>query len=231
MKMILTLILLLCSILKATEDIQDNFKLIFKISTENINKVIKNVEIIQQNQMYIEKNNDQLTLGVLIINNFKHKVIFFDENGNLVKETASIDNLYNILGDAACFRYLDSKIYFDGDNEHACYIKDNTFEIIPSPWLEYKLREQYHHVDFQYKTSTFGYCPLFTIKEKLIYTIDMTGLFTIWTREKFPKFVAKYMIPLSQIIEDSDFILGTGDLIIGKYGNAIFLWTRINIIN
>jgi hypothetical protein len=170
-----------------------------------------------------------LSLGLLISNeDSKNKIIFVNQNGDILFESDYFDYIFDVIGEPAQFRYLNSKLYLAGDKEKSLLIIGDTVKIVNSPWLEFALRQQYPGANYKYEVGFLGYSPLFKIVDNNLYTIELDGTFHQYKLEKnSSKFIAHYELPLPDSVNNlKDFLELWLDPIVGKYGNDIFLWGR-----
>lgn len=230
MKLRFLILFFFCSFLFAQENISSKFKLVFKINNENIEKVKKSIEgktYIYYEQMCIDTINNELSLGLLISNDdSKNKIIFVNQNGDILFESDYFDYIFDVIGEPAQFRYLNSKLYLAGYKEKSLLITGDTVKIVNSPWLEFALRQQYPGANFKYEVGFLGYSPLFKIVDNNLYTIELDGTFYQYKLEKnSSKLIAHYELPLP-VNNLKDFLELWLDPIVGKYGNDIFLWGR-----
>ncbi len=233
MKLRFLILLFFCSFLFAQENISSKFKLVFKINSENIEKVKKSIEgktYIYYEQMCIDTINKELTLGLLIWDDklSKNKVIFVNQNGDILFESNYFNYIFDVIGEPAQFRYFNSKIYLAGSTGKALLIEKDSIKFVESPWLEFKLRGKYSGPNFKYEVGFLGYSPLFKIMDNNLYTIELDGTFDQYKLEKnSSKFIAQYELPLPDTVNNlKDFLVLWLDPIVGKYGDVIFLWGR-----
>jgi len=232
MKLRFLILLLFCSFLFAQENISSKFKLVFKINSENIEKVKKSIEgktYIYYEQMCVDTINNELSLGLLISNDhLKNKIIFVNPNGDILFESDYFDYIFGVIGEPAQFRYFNSKIYLAGSMEKSLLIEKDSIRFVESPWLEFNLRKKYPGPNYKFEVGFLGYSPLFKMMDENLYTIELDGTFEHYKiKTKFASYVETYKLPLPEDKNNlQNFLELWLDPIVGKYGNDIFLWGR-----
>jgi len=122
MKMIVYLLLIFCSLLSAEQTLKSRFNLVFHITTENVDKIYKKLDAsnsINYEQMCVDTIGNKLNLGLLIQKNYKNKVIFVNQNGNILKETNYVQYVFDVIGEPGQFRKIESQLYLGGYKDKA----------------------------------------------------------------------------------------------------------------
>ena len=207
---------------------ENNFELAAFVPEEllvNMQNTYEGRTSIYYEQMCIVNSPNSLLIGIILNKNYKNKVVFIDEKGNISRETNWVNHIPTDLGEPLAFRSLDNEIYLAADGHNAYCVKEDSLVLVDSPFTEVNLRGKYSGVNFQYEVSFLGYVPLFRITNKYICNIDLNGFFSQYTRETMwvRSFTIKF--PEKNTTIDKQFSLWL-DFIIGFYDEVLFLWAR-----